>query len=171
MPVACHRFCVNHADHIRLARAGAGGDRGHRCPGRRKCIKPKERASKPIDLLFTPLTCLEPVVNVNATPGNQAESFVNVKPTNPNNLVATSNNLGTASISARTQQMLARPGRAARSPRGGGVLRRTGRPGTRFGNLFLVYINANLDQINVILSTDGGATFSAPVTAGTGSID
>src|SRR5207248_4580104 len=40
-----------------------------------------------------------------------------------------------------------------------------------FGNLFLVYINNNVDQINVILSTDGGITFSAPVTAGTGSID
>jgi hypothetical protein len=40
-----------------------------------------------------------------------------------------------------------------------------------FGNLFLVYINASVNQINVILSTDGGATFSAPVTAGTGSVD
>ena len=58
--------------------------------GTRKCIKPKERAPKPIDL-FTPLTCLEAVVNVSATAGNQAESFVNVNPTNTNNLVATSN--------------------------------------------------------------------------------
>ena len=40
-----------------------------------------------------------------------------------------------------------------------------------FGNLFLVYINDSVNQINVILSTDGGATFSAPVTAGTGSVD
>jgi hypothetical protein len=40
-----------------------------------------------------------------------------------------------------------------------------------FGNLFLVYINAGVNQINVILSTDGGATFSAPVTAGSGSVD
>ena len=58
--------------------------------GTRKCIKPKERAVKPIDL-FTPLTCVEPVVNVSATVGNQAESFVNVNPTNTNNIVATSN--------------------------------------------------------------------------------
>jgi len=65
--------------------------------GTRKCIKPPERALKPFDL-FTPLTCLEPVVNVSATLGNQAESFVNVNPTNTNNLVATSNDPGTPSI-------------------------------------------------------------------------
>src|SRR6266567_5580699 len=59
--------------------------------GTRKCIKPKERAPKPTDLLFTPLACLEAVVNVSATAGNQAESFVNVNPTNANNIVATSN--------------------------------------------------------------------------------
>src|SRR6266478_8532773 len=58
--------------------------------GTRKCIKPKERAPRPTDL-FTPLTCLEAVVNVSATAGNQAESFVNVNPTNTNNIVATSN--------------------------------------------------------------------------------
>src|SRR5438477_10493117 len=58
--------------------------------GTRKCIKPKERAPRPTDL-FTPLTCLEAVVNVSATAGNQAESFVNVNPTNTNHLVATSN--------------------------------------------------------------------------------
>ncbi|HWX17084.1 MAG TPA: hypothetical protein VNY07_10895, partial [Chthoniobacterales bacterium] len=59
--------------------------------GTRKCIKPKDRAPKPTDVLFAPLTCLEPVVNVSATAGNQAESFVVVNPTNPNNLVAISN--------------------------------------------------------------------------------
>src|SRR6185437_14425381 len=63
----------------------------------RKCIKPPERAPSTLNL-FTPLTCLEPVVNVSATAGNQAESFVNVNPTNTNNLVATSNMSGTNSI-------------------------------------------------------------------------
>ena len=38
-----------------------------------------------------------------------------------------------------------------------------------FGNLFLVYLNAAVNQINVILSTDGGATFSAPVTVNSAS--
>ena len=45
------------------------------------------------------------------------------------------------------------------------------RRGTRSAICFWVYINNSVDQINVILSTDGGVTFSAPVTAGTGSID
>jgi hypothetical protein len=137
--------------------------------GTRKCIKPKERAPKPIDL-FTPLTCLEAVVNVSATAGNQAESFVNVNPTNTNNLVATSNNPGTASIF-----------RAYSTDAGATWTRGTIATGVAccdgqaawdtFGNLFLVYINNSVNQINVILSTDGGVTFSAPVTAGTGSVD
>ena len=137
--------------------------------GTRKCIKPQERTPKPTDL-FTPLTCLEPVVNVSATAGNQAESFVNVNPTNTNNLVATSNNPGTNSIF-----------RAYSTDAGATWTRGTVATGVAccdgqaawdtFGNLFLVYINNSVNQINVILSTDGGATFSAPVTAGTGSID
>jgi len=137
--------------------------------GTRKCIKPKERALKPIDL-FTPLTCLEAVVNVSATVGNQAESFVNVNPTNTNNIVATSNNPGTASIF-----------RAYSTDAGATWTRGTIATGVAccdgqaawdtFGNLFFVYINNGLNQINVILSTDGGVTFSAPLTVGTGSID
>src|SRR5882757_6873811 len=137
--------------------------------GTRKCIKPKERAPKPIDL-FTPLTCFEAVVNVSATAGNQAESFVNVNPTNTNNLVATSNDPGTNSIF-----------RAYSTDAGTTWTRGTIATGVAccdgqaawdtFGNLFLVYINNSVNQINVILSTDGGVTFSAPVTAGTGSVD
>jgi len=137
--------------------------------GTRKCIKPKERAPKPVDL-FTPLTCLEAVVNVSATAGNQAESFVNVNPTNTNDLVATSNNPGTNSIF-----------RAYSTDAGATWTRGTIATGVAccdgqaawdtFGNLFLVYINNSVNQINVILSIDGGVTFSAPVTAGTGSVD
>src|SRR5947199_2037975 len=136
--------------------------------GTRKCIKPKDRVPKPTDL-FTPLTCLEAVVNVSATTGNQAESFVNVNPTNPNNIVATSNTTSPSIFRAYSTD--------------GGTTWTRGTIATgvaccdgqaawdAFGNLFLVYINNNVNQINVILSTDGGATFSAPVTAGTGSID
>ena len=54
----------------------------------RKCIKPKQRAVKAFEF-FNPLACLEPVVNVSVANGNQAESFVNVNPTNPNNIVVT----------------------------------------------------------------------------------
>jgi hypothetical protein len=138
--------------------------------GTRKCIKPPERAVKPFNL-FTPLTCLEPVINVSATAGNQAESFVNVNPTNPNNLVATSNNPGGGASIFRAYSTDA----GATWTRGTiatGVACCDGQAAwDTFGNLFLVYINANVNQINVILSTDGGATFSPPLTVGTGSID
>src|SRR5205809_1577168 len=136
--------------------------------GTRKCIKPKERAPVPIDL-FTPLTCLEAVVNVSATAGNQAESFVNVNPTNTNNIVATSNTDAPSIF------------RAFSMNRGATWTRGTIATGVAccdaqaafdtFGNLFVVYINNSVNQINVILSTDGGVTFGAPVTAGTGSVD
>src|SRR5437870_1660042 len=134
----------------------------------RKCIKPKERAVKPIDL-FTPLTCLEAVVNVSATAGNQAESFVNVNPTNTNNLVATSNTDSNSIFRAYSTDAGATWTRGTIAT---GVACCDGQAAwDTFGNLFLVYINSSVDQINVILSTDGGATFSAPLTVGTGSID
>src|SRR5437588_7382001 len=138
--------------------------------GTRKCIKPKDRAPKPTDLLlFAPLTCLESVVNVSATAGNQAESFVVVNPTNTNNLVATSNTNANSIFRAYSFD--------------GGTTWTRGTIATNvaccdgqaawdtFGNLFVVYINSSVNQINVILSTDGGVTFSAPLTVGTGSID
>jgi len=137
--------------------------------GTRKCIKPKDRAPKPTDLLFAPLTCLEPVVNVSATAGNQAESFVVVNPTNTNNLVAISNTNANSIFRAYSFD--------------GGTTWTRGTIATNvaccdgqaawdtFGNLFVVYINNSVNQINVILSTNGGVTFSAPLTVGTGSID
>ena len=137
--------------------------------GTRKCIKPKDRAPKPTDLLFAPLTCLESVVNVSATAGNQAESFVVVNPTNTNNLVAISNTNANSIFRAYSFD--------------GGTTWTRGTIATNvaccdgqavwdtFGNLFVVYINNSVNQINVILSTDGGVTFSAPLTVGTGSID
>jgi len=139
--------------------------------GTRKCIIPKERALKPTDLLLVPLACLEPVVNVSATTGNQAESFINVNPTNTNNLVATSNNPGGGASIFRAYSTDA----GATWTRGTiatGVACCDGQAAwDTFGNLFLVYINNSVNQINVILSTDGGATFSAPLTVGTGSVD
>jgi hypothetical protein len=137
--------------------------------GTRKCIKPKERAVKPTDLLFVPLTCLEPVVNVSATTGNQAESFINVNPTNTNNLVATSNTNAASIFRAYSTDAGATWTRGTVAT---GVACCDGQAAwDTFGNLFLVYINNSVNQINVILSTDGGVTFSAPVTAGTGSVD
>ena len=137
--------------------------------GTRKCIKPKERAPRPADFLFTPLACLEAVVNVSATTGNQAESFVNVNPTNPNNIVATSNTDAPSIFRAYSTDAGATWTRGTIAT---GVACCDGQAAwDTFGNLFFVYINNSVNQINVILSTDGGVTFSAPVTAGTGSID
>ena len=136
--------------------------------GTRKCIKPQERAQKPTDLLV-PFVCLEPVVNVSATSGNQAESFVNVNPTNTNKLVATSNTNAASIFRAYSTDAGATWTRGTVAT---GVACCDGQAAwDTFGNLFLVYINNSVNQINVILSTDGGATFSAPVTAGTGSVD
>ena len=41
----------------------------------------------------------------------------------------------------------------------------------RFGNLFLVYINSAVNAVDIVVSTDGGSTFGAPVVMGTGSVE
>ena len=137
--------------------------------GTRKCIKPKNQVPT-LTKLLQPLACLASVINVSARSGNESESFVVVNPTNTNNLVAFSN--------LTTENSIFR----GYSTNGGATWTR-GTVATNvaccdgqaawdtFGNLFLVYINNSVNQINVILSTDGGVTFSAPVTVGTGSVD
>ena len=137
--------------------------------GTRKCIKPKNQVPI-LKNLLQPLACVTPVINVSARSGNESESFVVVNPTNTNNLVAFSNLTSENSIFR------------AYSNDGGATWTR-GTVATNvaccdgqaawdtFGNLFLVYINNSVNQINVILSTDGGVTFSAPTTVGTGSVD
>ena len=136
--------------------------------GTRKCIKWENRVPVPPDG-FVPLACTAPVVNASATAGNQDESFLVVNPTNTNNLVAFANTTSNSIFRAFSMN--------------GGATWTRGTIATgvaccdaqaafdTFGNLFLVYINASVNQINVILSTDGGVTFSAPLTVGTGSID
>src|SRR5881394_4042551 len=138
--------------------------------GTRKCIwrKPDNRVPVPTDL-FVPLACSAPVVNVSATAGNQEESFVVVNPTNTSNLVAISNTTTNSIFRAYSFN--------------GGATWTRGTIATNvaccdaqaawdtFGNLFIVYINSSVNGVNVILSTDGGITFSAPVSAGTGSVD
>src|ERR1043166_4683450 len=140
--------------------------------GTRKCIKPKEHPWAPTDLLkpSVPFTCVAPVTNVSVSSGNESESFLVVNPTNPNNLVAFSNLASENSIF-----------RAYSFNSGATWTRGTAATNVAccdgqaawdaFGNLFLVYINSSVNQINVILSTDGGVTFGAPLTVGTGSVD
>ncbi|MEO5952614.1 MAG: hypothetical protein ABIQ44_09140, partial [Chloroflexia bacterium] len=123
----------------------------------------------PADPNYRPSACLETVVNVSATTGNHAESHIVINPTNPQNLVAFSNVTSNSTFRAY-------------STNGGATWTRGNiLPGIaccdaqavfdRFGNLFMVYINGSVNQINVIASTDGGATFSTPLTVGSGSID
>src|SRR5437868_5067934 len=119
---------------------------------------------------YSTLVCAAPVANVSARLGNESESFVVVNPTNPNNIVAFSN-LASGSSIFRGYSF------------DGGVTWTRGTVATgsaccdgqavfdSFGNLFMVYINSGVNQINVILSTDGGATFGAPTTVGVGSVD
>jgi hypothetical protein len=119
---------------------------------------------------YRPFACLAPVTNISQRSGNEAETFVVLNPTNTNNIVAFSN-LETENSIFRSYST------------DGGTTWTHGTVATgvaccdgqatfdSFGNLFLVYINGSVNQVNVILSTDGGVTFAAPVTAGSGSID
>ena len=135
-----------------------------------KSPPPADRGAKgPSDPNYRPHACVEPVVNVSATSGNHAESHIVINPTNPLNLVAFSN------ISANSTF------RGYSTDGGATWVRGNILPGIaccdaqavfdRFGTLFMVYINGSVNQINVIASTDGGVTFTAPLTVGTGSID
>ncbi|HUS15758.1 MAG TPA: proprotein convertase P-domain-containing protein, partial [Chloroflexia bacterium] len=139
--------------------------------GTRK-LPPSASSVKPVapDSSYRPFACTAAVVNVSQRSGNEAESQVVINPTNPNNIVAFSNLASGNSIF-----------RAYSTDGGASWTRGTVATNVAccdaqaafdsFGNLFMVYINGSVNQINVVLSTDGGATFGAPVTAGTGSVD
>src|SRR5204862_3799397 len=118
----------------------------------RKCIKPKDRAPVPTNL-FAPFGCLEPVVNVSATLGNQAESFVLVNPTNANNLVAFSNTNSASIFRAYSMDSGATWTRGTVAT---GVACCDGQAAwDTLGSLFLVYINSGGAQMNMLLSNDG----------------
>ncbi len=140
--------------------------------GTRKCIFPKQRTPLVDELIkpAEPQACFVPVINVSARVNNEDETYVVVNPTNTNQVVAFSN--------LATENSIFR----AYSTNGGSTWTRgTVATGVAccdaqaawdtFGNLFMIYINGSVNQINVILSTDGGATFTAPLTVGTGSVD
>ena len=117
-----------------------------------------------------PMACVNTVVNASQRSGNEDESFVVVNPTNPNNIVAFSN-LAVENSIFRAYTM-----NGGASWTRGTIATNAGCCDAQaafdtFGNLFMVYINGAVNQINVVLSTDGGATFSTPVTVGVGSVD
>jgi hypothetical protein len=105
-------------------------------------------------------------VNVSAAAGSQAEATIAVDPTNPMRVFVASNPGGTAAFSTD----------------GGATWTRYTIPGIccdnvatfdNFGNLFLVNLNAGVNQIDLYLSTTGGTTgsFTLLSTLDTGSVD
>jgi hypothetical protein len=136
--------------------------------GTRKAPPPENREAAPPTSNRQPQVCTDPVINVSATTGNQAESHLVINPTNPQNMVAFSNSSGSSIFRAYTMNGGATwtrgnivPGQACCDAQAVFDL---------YGNLFMVYLAA-AGPVNVVLSTDGGVTFSAPVTVGTGSVD
>lgn len=110
-------------------------------------------------------------INISKFAGNQSESFVVINPTNPLNVVAFSNE-ASSNNTFRAYSF------------DGGVTWTKGDINVgaaccdgqavafdSFGNLFLVYIDNTLGKIQLINSTNGGVSFSAPTTVGTGGID
>lgn len=132
-------------------------------------LPPSPDSVKPVpaDPNYQPQTCTAPATNVSRMDGNQAESFVVINPTNPNNIVVFSNITGATSIF-----------RAYSMDSGSTWITGTVATGVAccdsqavfdtFGNLFLVYISNERTAINLILSTNGGMDFSGLTTIGTG---
>lgn len=110
-------------------------------------------------------------VNVSKMNGSQTESYIVVNPTNPLNIVAFSNE----QTSNNTFRAFTTDGGATWTHSdinvGSACCDAQAVTFDNFGNLFLVYIDGGVSQINVIFSTNGGATFSAPITVGSGGID
>jgi hypothetical protein len=135
-------------------------------------LPPAEGSVKPVpaDPSFIPQACTDPVVNVSVRTGNESESSLRINPTDPNNIVVFSN------LATANSIFLGRSTDAGatwtRSTVATNVACCDGQAVfDSFGNLFMVYINNSVNQINVVLSTDGGATFAAPINVGSGSID
>jgi hypothetical protein len=107
--------------------------------------------------------------NVTLISGNDVEATVAVNPTNPLNVVVVAQALSSqlrrgvsfdGGVTWTRSTILS--GVACCSPQ---------MTFDGFGNLFLVFINTAVNEVDIVLSTDGGQTFGAPVTVGTGSVD
>ena len=111
-------------------------------------------------------------INVSATPGNHAEGTIVVDPRNPSRLFAASNAPGVGLLAA-----LSFNGGATwtRRPMAGDAVGKTGLAADglapaccdpsaafdRFGNLYLTYAHDADHGVEIVRSTDGGATFSS----------
>lgn len=103
-----------------------------------------------------------PLVNVSRRPGQQSEGTIAADPTNPDRLFAASNENGSSLFGAvSTDAGLTWTTRELATGIDG-LPQACCDPSAAFdafGNLFFAYLNGTTNQTEVLLSTDGGATF------------
>lgn len=110
-------------------------------------------------------------VNTSKAAGNQTESFIVINPTNPLNIVAFSNEASSLntfraySFDGGSTWTSGDINIGAACCDGQSVMF------DQYGNLFLVYLSNSPIMVKLIHSTDGGVTFSAPITLGSGGVD
>ncbi|TMF82388.1 MAG: exo-alpha-sialidase [Chloroflexi bacterium] len=103
-----------------------------------------------------------PNINVSHMPGNQAETTVAVNPTNPNNVVIVSNvQFGNRLFEGFTLDGVHWTSRqiADGTDSLGFACCDPSAAFDEFGNLFLTYLDSKAHDVQVALSTDGGASF------------
>jgi hypothetical protein len=118
------------------------------------------------------LPSIGPNVNISRIPGNQSETAIAIDPGNPRRLFAVANQGFGSGLFAGVS------GDAGASWRGRVIADGSDRlpaaccdPSVSwdaFGNLFLVYLDANDTSVPVLLSTDGGSHFTTIATLGRG---
>jgi len=115
-------------------------------------------------------------VNVSRLSGNQSEAAIAMNPTNPNQLFVLSNMEGNGLLAAYSTNAGASwrytdPADGTIADGGDSLPAACCDPSVtwdRFGNLFISYINANLDTVVVLISTNGGVSFSLQATLASG---
>lgn len=102
--------------------------------------------------------------NISKMTGNQHESSISIDPTNSMRMFAAANREASGNFVAYSQDGGSNwVGRilgtaADRLPPGGGDVQTAW---DSYGNLFLTYLNASNFEVELVVSTDGGATFTA----------
>jgi hypothetical protein len=134
--------------------------------------------------MAAPTLSVGPNVDISRAMGDQNEASLAINPTNPLNIVAASNDLPAAfSIGAAGRVSVSNDGgvtwtsRIVGNASDGLAVSGDGDPFLafdQFGNLFFAFLDITsptTDAIDVILSTDGGATFQRLAVIDTGNVD